>query len=71
MTTKRFDWSVAATLVVAIVSALISVAVAYSHETDTSHQRITVVETHQSDMDKRLDRMEDTLNRILEVVTRK
>ncbi len=63
-TAKRIDWSIIVTIVIAIVSIAISGAVAYSQEMDTAHQRLAVVETRQMDLERRLTRIEATLDRL-------
>ncbi len=67
--TKRIDWSIIVTIIIALISVTISGAVAYSQENDTSHQRLAVVETRQLDLERRLTRIEDKLDRVLDAVT--
>ncbi len=69
MATKRIDWSIIVTIIIAVISVIISGAVAYSQEMDTAHQRLAVVETRQLDLERRLTRIEDKLDRVLDAVT--
>jgi hypothetical protein len=53
-------------VVVLLLSLLSSAYVAYSHNDKELAQRVTAVETRQEGTDKRLDRIEDKIDRILE-----
>ena len=69
-TDKSFDWSIIVTIAIAFVTAIVSTTIAYSQEIDATHQRVAIIETKQSDLDRRLTRIEDKLDRVLVIVTR-
>lgn len=65
---RRADWVSIAALAFAIFASLMSALRTYGSDDKATSNRITALEIHQGEADKRMERIENKIDRLLERV---
>lgn len=63
---RTTQWTAVAALILTILGWVGSMVMYYNSDTVELKQRVTVLETKQTDLDRRLERMEQKIDRLLE-----
>jgi hypothetical protein len=70
MSAKHANWTLIITIAIALLGWAFGGYGTYAADARDMTNRLSVVETHQGDADKRLERLEQKIDRILERVNR-